>query len=251
MKVLVYYSKGNNYKHVANALTLEDHQPVILWADNFKEVNEDKGDALYICEDVPEDRRERIIQHFVGSEISLLENINELGEHIGGGEVPQFETLEEVEAYIVELQLELENAQELRDQFLKAAEQSAEQEQREENARIAKEKADKEAKEANEALAKAQKEQQEADDTAKAALEAEDLANLGAQESETDTTSETTDTTSETTDGEYEHPTREQMILELRGLKDEGTEVPIPRNATLAQIKPLYDEHIRKINGDA
>lgn len=248
MKVLIYYSKGNNYKLVANALSLEDHEPVILWADNFKEaLSDSKGDALYICEDVSEDKRERILQHFANTDIKWLEDIEEAEIAQSPGESSQslqFETLEEVEAYISELQLELENAQEIRNAFLEADKQSAEQEQREEDARIAKEKAEQEAKEADDALAKAEKEKQEADEAAKAALEAEALANQGAQETETDTSSETAG-------DKYEHPTREQMILELRGLKDDGIEVPIPRNATLAQIKPLYDEHIRKINGDA
>ncbi len=215
MRILLYYSNKDLYEEALIALSVNQNNVSLRWADNFKEAHLDRCDEVYIMYDIKDKQKERISKHYTETMKVDVFLIPEAG---GSPQAPategelQFETLEEVEAYIVELQLELENAQKLRDQFLKAAEPSVEQEQREENARIAKEKADKEAIEA--------------------------LANKSAQKSETDTTSETTD-------GEYEHPTREQMILELRGLKDEGTEVPIPRNATLAQIKPLYDEHIR------
>lgn len=45
---------------------------------------------------------------------------------------------------------------------------------------------------------------------------------------------------SEETNKEFEYPTRDNMIMELR-----DKEVSIPRNATLEQLRPLYDEHIR------
>jgi predicted ribosome quality control (RQC) complex YloA/Tae2 family protein len=247
MRILLYYSNKDSYEEALIALSVNQNNVSLRWADNFKEAHLDRCDEVYIMYDIEDKQKERISKHYTETMKVDVFLIPEAGE---GAQVPtaegelQFETLEDVEAYISELQLELENAQEIRNAFLEAAKQSAEQKQREEDARVAKEKAEQEAKEADDALAKAEKEKQEADDAAKAALEAEALANQGAQETETDATSETTD-------DKYEHPTREQMILELRGLKDEGIEVPIPRNATLAQIKPLYDEHIRKINGDA
>lgn len=263
MRVLVYYSKGDNYKRIANALSLENINPIILWAENFKEVNSDTGDAFYICEDVPEDKRERIIEHLLNKGIDMLKNIEdaEMPQGAGENETVQFETLEEVEAYINELQLEIEAAQKIRDQFLNAAKEAQEQEEREEDARLTKAKAEKEAKEAADAAAKAEQEKREAEEAAKAALEAEALANTGKQESDSDAffNEDKTDTENETDGGsketlsseEFEYPTREQMIMDLRALKEDNIEVPIPRNATLAQIKPLFDEFIRKLNKDS
>ena len=213
MKVLVYYSEGNSFKQISSALSLDGHKPVILWADNFKEINDDMGDALFITDDVSEEKRERIIEHFSDKDILLLEN-TEIDESQDSSEFSELKTVEEVDAYIVELKAELEKANELRQKLL---------------------------------------DQQEAYQSQKMPLEGpvaveeklEDSKTAMKTEDEPPTSDDESNAFLEETDDKAEYPTREQMILELRGLKDEGVEVAIPRNATLAQIKPLYDEHIR------
>lgn len=251
MRVLVYYSKGDNYKRIANSLSSENINPIILWAENFKEVNSDNGDAFYICDDVPENKRERIIKHFANRDIQMLEGIEAGAIAVDSdmdNESVHFETLEEVEKFINAVQLELEEAYKLRDKFLDDQKSAVEQEQRPEDARLAKEKADKEKREADEAAAKALKEQQESDEAAKEAEEKQALAD------ETKTSEDRDDFFDEepsTDGGDFKHPTKEQMVLELRELKEiENIEVEIPNKPTVAQLHPLYDKYIRKITPD-
>lgn len=245
MKVLVYYSKGNDYKQVATSLTLDHHQPIILWADNFKEANTDMGDALYICDDVPDDRRERILQHFSKFDIQLLVNEDLAQGVIGVQETEtnhEFETVEEIDAYITELERELQNVNELKANMVKAQQ---EQDQREEDLRLAEAKAAQEKREAEEAEAKAEKEKQEAEEAERKLQEAQAAVDENKTDDETDSFFD--ENPSEDTSKNFEYPTREQMIMELKELKDEGAEIAIPRNATVPQIKPLYDQYVRKL----
>lgn len=231
MRILVYYSEGREYQDLNNILKAEGHHPLILWADNFKEVNVEFGNAYYITSDVDEEYTYRISKHMEKLGIPLLELQNVPEEN---NETTDFETLEEAEAYKAELLQEIATVDEIIADFKKA---TAEQGRLEQEAAEAKALAEKEAEDAKAAALKAEQEKQEAEEAARKAAEAQKLADEAKEDSGN---SEETDPLA-TNEG-FEYPTRDNMIMQLR-----EKEVSIPRNATLDQLRPLFDEHVREV----
>ena len=236
MRILLYYSNKELYQNALISLSVDQNDVSLRWADNFKEAHMDRCDEVYIMYDIEDSQKERISKHYsetMGVNVFLVPEQNSSEQISQGSDSDdiQFETLEEVEAYIDELESELGKTNKLKADMLKIKQERELQEKREEEVRLAQQKVEQEQREAEEAKAKADKEKQEAEEAERKLKEAQVLAEQGGAEDN---------------EASLEYPTREQMIKELRALKDtDFVEVEIPRNATVAQLKPLYDRHIR------